>query len=84
MKKLIIRMVNCDEYHIKESENFNKRFSYSVEELAEAIRKALSDYVIVSKESGYEIAYASDFAIDNLKEVTIKLKYITSIDLVEE
>ena len=84
MKKLIIRMINCDEYHIKESENFNKKYNYTLEECAETIRKALSDYMIVSKENGYEITYASGFAIDDLEEVTIRLKYITSIDLVEE
>lgn len=83
MKKLIIRMVNCDEYHIKESKNFNKKYNYSLEEVAETIRKALSDYMIVSKENGYEITYASGFSIDDLEELTIRLKYITSIDLVD-
>lgn len=84
MKKLIIHMINGDEYRIKESENFNKKCNYSLEELAETIRKALTDYMIVFKKHGYEITYVSGIAIDDLKEVTIGLKYITSIDLVEE
>lgn len=76
-------MINGDEYHIKERENFNKKYNYSLEEVPKIIREALSDYVIVSKENGYEITYAPCFAIDDLEEVTIRLKYITSIDLVE-
>lgn len=81
-KKVIIHMVNGEEYHIKESENFNKKNSYSLDEFEEAVSNVPTPFTRVSKESGYEITYVSRFAIKQVEEVTLRLESISSIDLV--
>lgn len=84
MKKLIIHMVNGDEYHIKESENFNKMYHCDINEVNERMTSGDFDYAIIGNKSGHDITYVSRFAIKEVKRVSIVIKNVSSIDLVEE
>lgn len=78
MKKLIIHMVNGNEYYIFEGENFDKSISFSLDEFADNIAKLPTRFVKISKSDGYIINCGF-----RLEEVTLNLKSISSIDLVE-
>lgn len=84
MKELIIRMANGDEYHIKESENFNKMLHCDINELNNRMTSGKFDYAIISNRSGHDITHVSRFAIKKVKQVSIAIKNVSSIDLVEE
>lgn len=83
-KELIIHMVNGDEYHIKESENFNKMLHCDINEVNNRMTSGKFDYAIISNRSGHDITYLSRCAIKKVKQVSIAIKNVSSIDYVEE
>lgn len=76
-------MVNGDEYHVWEGENFDNNQSFSLDEFSENFAKMPTRFVKLSRLNGYVIQYVSRFSINAIEEVTIKIDSISTIDLLE-
>lgn len=83
MKKIIIHMINGDEYHIWEGESFDNNQSFNLDEFSENFVKMPTRFVKISRSDGYGIKYVSRFSINMLEGVTIRIEGISSIDLLE-
>ena len=82
-KEMIIHMVNGDEYHFNQNENFNKQCHSNIDEMIKNMTSGRFSVVIISND-GHTIKYVSRFAIKEVKQVIIAIKNVSSIDLVEE
>lgn len=86
MKKLVIRMNNGNEYHIEENESFDRRYNLSVSQLMIRINNYIGKglKVIFIPSDGRNITFVSRSGIIKLETASIAVRYIASIDLVEE
>lgn len=90
MKKLIIHMVNGDQYQIYVENNDEE---YAIEKILDKIRKYASNRevktirieneIYIDKKLVIKIKYVSRFAIYCAKSVAIQVNNISSIELIE-
>lgn len=85
MKKLIIHMINGDQYELNINKDFDRKNELTVEEVSAHLTREINDNEKMLKISNkyIDIKYVSRFAIYNVNRVTIAIDSISSFELVE-
>ncbi len=85
MKKLIIHMINGDQYELNINKDFDRKNELTVEEVSDHLTREINDNEKTLKISNkyIDIKYVSRFAIYNVNRATIAIDSISSFELVE-
>lgn len=85
MKKLIIHMINGDQYELNINKDFDRKNELTVEEVSGHLTREINDNEKTLKISNkyIDIKYVSRFAIYNVNRATIAIDSISSFELVE-
>jgi hypothetical protein len=85
-KKLIIHMVNGDQYQLNSNKDFDRKNELTVKEINAYLTREIKDNekTFTFNDKGTDIKYVSRFAIYNVDRATIALDSISSFELVEE
>lgn len=83
--KLIILMKNGDRYELNSNEDFDRRNNLTIKEMSGYISNQIADgaKIVTFYKNGYDIKYVSRFAIYNVDQLTISIKDISSLQLLE-
>lgn len=85
MKKLIIHMINGDQYELNINKDFDRKNELTVEEVNGHLTREINDNEKTLKISNkyIDIKYVSRFTIYNVNRVTIAIDSISSFELME-
>lgn len=85
MKKLIIHMINGDQYELNINKDFDRKNELTIEEVNAHFTREINDNEKTLKISNkyIDIKYVSRFAIYNVNRVTIAIDSISSFEIRE-